>query len=539
MTNYAKVLNPEVTPQNKRAREDQVLNSAGGYVFKTDEWTMLRRFLIIGAEGPTYYVSQQTLVEANAKNVIALIKSAGQRVVAETVVISNANRAPKQDPAIFVLALCMKYGDVKTRQAAHAAVPIVCRTLDHLASLANTRKTMKLGEGRGWRTAVASWYTEKSPRDLAYQVAKYKERQGWSHMDLIRISHAHTSDPEFNAIVQYLKTDVPGEGSPQILRARHSAMSEKHTPASLAKLVREHRLTHEMIPNDMKDKPEVWEALLDSMPVWATIRNLGKMSSIGLLGPLAASNKVVVERLTDKEAIVRSRIHPLTVLMALQQYRAGQGLLGSLRWTPAQPIIAALEQAFVLSFDAVEPTNQRVLIAVDISGSMNSPLVPPKQQLDWKAQNSLLTVRQAAAVLALVTAKREPNHHIIGYAHQACELDITANSDFAGAMSAIGQVSVGQSTDCALPMLVAAKHKYAVDAFVLLTDNETWVGKIHPHQALEQYRRQTGINAAMLVNAMTSTGFTIADPKDPRSLDVVGFDTAVPTIMSEFIKGNM
>ena len=46
-----------------------------------------------------------------------------------------------------------------------------------------------------------------------------------------------------------------------------------------------------------------------------------------------------------------------------------------------------------------------------------------------------------------------------------------------------------------------------------------------------------GIPARLIVVAMTATGFSIADPEDAGMLDVVGFDTAVPNLISEFSRG--
>ncbi len=91
-------------------------------------------------------------------------------------------------------------------------------------------------------------------------------------------------------------------------------------------------------------------------------------------------------------------------------------------------------------------------------------------------------------------------------------------------------------TDCALPMLYAMEKGIKADVFMILTDSETWAGGVHPMEALRQYRKKTGINAKLVVVGTTSTGFTIADPKDAGALDVVGFDTAVPALISEFAK---
>jgi 60 kDa SS-A/Ro ribonucleoprotein len=43
-----------------------------------------------------------------------------------------------------------------------------------------------------------------------------------------------------------------------------------------------------------------------------------------------------------------------------------------------------------------------------------------------------------------------------------------------------------------------------------------------------------GIAAKLVVVAMTSNGFSIADPNDGGMLDVVGFDAATPEVISSF-----
>jgi 60 kDa SS-A/Ro ribonucleoprotein len=92
-------------------------------------------------------------------------------------------------------------------------------------------------------------------------------------------------------------------------------------------------------------------------------------------------------------------------------------------------------------------------------------------------------------------------------------------------------------TDCALPMLYALDKEREIDTFVILTDSETWAGDVHPAQALADYRRASGIDARLAVVGMVSNGFSIADPNDPGQLDVVGFDTATPQLVSDFARG--
>ena len=83
-------------------------------------------------------------------------------------------------------------------------------------------------------------------------------------------------------------------------------------------------------------------------------------------------------------------------------------------------------------------------------------------------------------------------------------------------------------------MVEALKHRWAVDTFIVFTDNETWAGAIHPAQALRQYRERLGIPAKLVVVGMASNGFSIADPDDGGMLDVVGFDSATPQLIGDF-----
>ena len=103
-------------------------------------------------------------------------------------------------------------------------------------------------------------------------------------------------------------------------------------------------------------------------------------------------------------------------------------------------------------------------------------------------------------------------------------------------MRAVSDLPFG-GTDCALPMLYAQARELEIDAFAIYTDSETWAGKIHPVQALRDYRRVSGIEARLVVVGMVSNGFSIADPADRGMLDVVGFDTATPQLISDFARG--
>ena len=166
----------------------QTPNSAGGNAWAVDCWTRLRRFLVLGSEGGSYYASEWTLTRENAKAVEQCVGEDGPRAVAEIVRISTEGRAPKNDPALYALALAAGVGDTATRQAALAALPQVARTGTHLFQFAGFVEGFR-GWGRSLRRAVGRWYTDKPVDALAYQAVKFRQRDGMTHRDLLRLAH--------------------------------------------------------------------------------------------------------------------------------------------------------------------------------------------------------------------------------------------------------------------------------------------------------------------------------------------------------------
>jgi len=542
---FTKWFNVNKTPQAAPIpRTSQVANDNAGYVWAVDDWARLDRFLVLGSEGGTYYVSERALTRDNAEAVLRCIAADGARVVARIVEISHAGRAPKNDPALFALALAAKLGDEPTRRAAFAALPRVARIGTHLFHFAESVKALG-GWGRGTMRAFARWYNEMDAGRLALQAVKYQSRDGWSHRDVLRKAHPVAATPQHQAIYHWMTKgwDSVGETPhPDRVLAtiwafeRAKRMTARADVRDLCELISQYGLPHECVPTEMKQWAQVWEALLPHMGLTAMLRNLGKMTEVGLLGWLSDAEAFVVDRLSRREALGAARVHPLALLVALKTYAQGHGDKGKLTWKPRQKIVGALDRAFYLSFETVTPTGARTLLALDVSGSMTSPVI---------AGMPGITPRVGSAAMALVTAAVEPAHEIVafsagsyksrwaGYGCGLAPVSFSPRTRLDDVIKQTDAVPFG-GTDCALPMLWAADNKVPIDVFCVYTDSETWAGDIHPVQALRAYRQKMGIGAKLVVIAMTSNGFTIADPNDAGMLDVVGFDTATPALIADF-----
>src|SRR5712671_2067367 len=86
--NYLKQFGTRRVPQ-RLPLAGQAANSAGGHAWAVDVWTRLRRFLVLGSEGGSYYASQWTLTRENARSVEQAVAEDGLRAVEEIVRVSR------------------------------------------------------------------------------------------------------------------------------------------------------------------------------------------------------------------------------------------------------------------------------------------------------------------------------------------------------------------------------------------------------------------------------------------------------------------
>ena len=278
-------------PQSEKilGRNDMAKNNAGGHVFTVDQWTRLERFLILGTEGGSYYVGQRSLTLDNADSIIETIREDGGRVVDVVRQISLSGRAPKNDQALFVLALCASFGSDAVKSKALRALPDVARIGTHLFQFISFLKSMR-GFGRSVKRALGDWYKVKNTSSAALQMTKYRSRHNWSHRDVLRVAHPKTDRTALNDLFSWATN--PDDYSVNLHTTPYLEaflrLQQCDNSRDAARLISEHgNLTHEMVPTELKDV-HVWEALLNrGMPTTALIRNLPTLTRLGLLEPMS------------------------------------------------------------------------------------------------------------------------------------------------------------------------------------------------------------------------------------------------------------
>jgi 60 kDa SS-A/Ro ribonucleoprotein len=563
---FTKHVTPNATPQNERARADQVVNNTGGYVFKASDKTRLNRFLTIGTEGGTYYQKERALTRQNAALVTDLAQKSSPALIDEAVAVSVAGRAPRNNPALFAIAAAAGLGGAEYRQRALNVLPLVARTGSHLLKFMDYAPMFR-GWGPQLTKGIGAWYLQfnateadvehwrgdhepgeprpKTIDDLAYQLLKYKQRDGWSHRDVLRLAHfgrqAALAErmPRHKALFDYvMKGDFNAGLLPPIVDVAEQAHETRDVKDWVRLIDSNRSLSHEMLPSEALAKADVWRALIDSgnLPLGALLRNLGRLTHLGVIAPLDPFTGVITNMLTDPQRVTGARIHPITVLIAMKTYGQGHGTKGKLSWNPNGQVMDALNEMFYLAFGSVRPSGKSTIVAIDVSGSMAERHFSDGHRSLYESTGC--TPREIAAAMAMIVARTEPHWYMGGFSDQFAPLDISASQRLDDVVRSMGRVRASY-TDMSLPMRWAAANGVQADTVQIWTDNEVNQSTMHPFEALSQYRRWSGLPTRMQVAAVTPTEFSIADPLDPGTLDVSGFDAAVPNLLADHARGDL
>ena len=401
---------------------------------------------------------------------------------------------------------------------------------------------MNLYKSTGWnprhKRAITKWYLNKKPIDLIYTMTKYKNRNGWRHEDVLRLAHIKKPDSAYDQIFKYTTSgytqyiDTKSNKDETVLNFitayQELSQSAFGSISNVIELINKHNFAREHIPTGLLGNVDIWNALCQKMPMTAMLRNLNKITSVGVFDKYPETLNIIINRLTTQETIHKSKVHPLQFLISTYMYSSGTGFKGSLTWNPVQSIITALNKSFRLSFKNVEPTNKSFLLALDVSGSMTSR--------GSVSGIECMTAAQISCAMAMILASVETNCDIMGFSNKFKELDIKPDADLNTNLTKTHDSNFG-CTDCCLPFTWATEKNKRYDCIIVFTDSETNCNRGSPADSLRKYREKYNRYTKLIVIATSANNFSIADPEDIYGmLDIAGFSADTPGIITDFVQ---
>lgn len=165
---------------------------------------------------------------------------------------------------------------------------------------------------------------------MAFHMTKYKSRFGFTHRDVFRLCHIKTDNDALGYLVYHFcrnqnQTDINWSEHLELAKQKEGFEQSElkkvidllqvfddakncHDEEMMKRMILEHHpyLVREHVPTELLNSKTVWEALMRFMPMTAMIRNLGKMSSLGLLESDSFGEGLTVDKLTSKELLINS-----------------------------------------------------------------------------------------------------------------------------------------------------------------------------------------------------------------------------------------
>ncbi|XP_041697281.1 60 kDa SS-A/Ro ribonucleoprotein-like [Coregonus clupeaformis] len=501
---------------------DHAQNSVcnGEHPWEVTAVTRLCRFLCYGSEMAMYDTKEHRLGMESALALRSLLQEGrGCEVVEEVKRLAN--------PSLFILDVCSQHSELKTRQRVFQALRDVCRDSEHLFTFVQYKKEVKEGMqcgiwGRALRKAVSNWYNEQDAMSLALAVTKYRIRGGWSHQDLLRLSHTKPANegdlPKITLISKYAMKgwkevqvaygDKENSEVVKVLSYLEAVEKVKHIADEIevTHLIEEHRLEREQLLTDHLKSKEVWKALLNEIK--SVLRTLGKMTADQVLKPGSSDVAAVCKRIQSEAALKKAKLNPFSILTASENYN-GAKAKGKVKWEADGDILKSLDCAFYKCFMNVEPAGKHFAVVVDISTSLSSIV-----------QGTSVSTAVTAAAMAMVIARTEAETQVLAYSEGAI-VPCTISADMS-LREVTAELVKNRDT---LPILWASEKGIAVDMFIIFTNSACWHGKANPAECLRMYRHKIGIFSKLMVCGLTSKGHSIANPAADRGmLDLCGFD---------------
>ena len=388
-------------------------------------------------------------------------------------------------------------------------------------------KQIRPGMGRVLKETVNQWLLEISE----YHVIKYGGTSpgNMTLRDVLRLTHPQPLDERTSALFTYVVdrnkwrntyADQAAELLPQI----NALELLKRTNDSLEQrvLIEQGRLPYEIVTGVLKPDLDLWRELMQQMPYFALLRHLVTLQRAGVLQDPEAA-QYVAERLTNMEAMRKAKVLPFRLHAAWVMFKA--------ETKPEQIVKAALEQALEAAFINMPQLEGRIVIAPDVSGSMDGSINYPSKvryiDIAGIFAGALIKGSDQAMLLPFDTGIRE----IVQPTRTTPVIETTEQ---------IAKL-VGGGTALSAPVSHLLLQKQPIDVFIGITDNMEWATDSYGNTGFldtwRHYRAQIAPEAQAFLITIASYGQQPTPPDEPGVHYIYGWADHVPAYIAQTLAG--
>lgn len=280
--------------------------NTGGY----PAWTRtleerVLQVLLTNTLGNTFYADKHELLK-EAREVYVEVLKTNPTFFAKALAFARNNGFMRTQP-IFGLVLLAGENRSLFKQVFDRVILTPNDLFDFMTILGSERKGQG---GRAVKTTVSKWLAANfsaESKNAEYWAIKYGSgsKEGYSLKDVMKT--VHPSGMNAN-LAWYLLGKENSDATAQFSKISwFEKLKAAKTDEDKVEAIKNGKLPHEVASTFAGTSAKVWQAILDSMPTFALLRNLNTLDRIGILD----NNKVTIKKiLTHPDNIKKAKILP-------------------------------------------------------------------------------------------------------------------------------------------------------------------------------------------------------------------------------------
>lgn len=485
------------------------VNEAGGLAYNLSPKHALAQYAVTGCLNRTFYADATDQLD----KVLALTNDVDADFVAKTTVYARRSGHMKDMPALLLAVLSVRDKDL----FAHV-FPLV---IDNGKMLRNFVQIMRSGVvgrkslGSLPKRLVREWFENREPE----QIFKQSIGQSPSIADILKMVHPKPEGVERESLYGYfIGREIDADKLPQIVKD-----FERYKNGDLAEMP---DVPFQMLTALPLGKEE-WTSIARKAPWQMTRMNLNTFQRHGVFADESVV-KIVADRLSDPQAVKRSRVFPYQLLSAYRAAEANNGI--------PRDITEALQDAMEIATENVPQIDGKVYIFPDISGSMQSPATGYR-----KGSTSRVTCLDIASLVAATLLRKNPTAEVIPFSDDVVKARLNPRDSLMTNAKILASLPSG-GTNCSAPMKELNRRKATGDLVIYISDNESWMDSNRSWNSgtatMKEWNtfRSRNPNASLVCIDIQPNAHTQAQERRDI-LNVGGFSDQVFSVVSEFVRG--
>jgi len=504
-----------------------ISNQAGGRAFQLDHRQALAQLAATGTLNHTFYQNAQAQLE----QVLALTQNIDATFIAKTAVYTRKNNHMKDMPVLLLAILSQL-----EQNLFKAVFPLV---IDNGKQLRNFVQIMRSGAiqrkslGSLPKKMINQWLINANDNQLLSANIGNQP----SLADVLKMTHPKPKNANQDAFFAYI-------------------LGKKYELEQLPTRVQALEKFRQGLTQDVPDLPmQLLTNLSLSAQQWAEIAknggwqmlrmNLNTFARHGVF-EIEGMDNVIANKLQDQDMIRKSRVLPYQLMTTW----------AALDDAVPQIVRQALEQVMQAALENVPRLTGRVVVAVDVSGSMASPVTGYR-----KGATSKLRCVDVASLFACALKQVNPDIEIMPFDTQLHSLNIVEHESDASLFGRLKQVFSGSKTrsifevakqfaalggggtNCSIPLKRLNRDQTAVDLIIYFSDNESWADQLRTqHKTGMLYEwdilKQRCPHAKLVCVDLQPYTHTQA-PERADTINIGGFSDEVFRLIDLFAQGKM